>query len=263
MHQPGFEWTGNAAGQFSPLSHRGHDVGVAAGYMAEQCVGMAVRRLGVGRDHDVGAEIQRPLAVGRHGGVVGHHDRARRMGRRRHRRDVADVEPGIGRGLDEHEAVTVEAAVEIGRGRAQIEAIRQAASGSARPAPASCSSRPTATRCGRRSSSKPKNTAAIAAMPDGKATARRIFEMAEHLFHGIPGRIVVAAVLADAGGIAGKMEGRGHRERQRHRVALGKFLTAQMGKAGGARSWTVGHGFCLCERMIGFWPDAMPGVALR
>ena len=66
--------------------------------MAEQHVGMAVRRLGVGGDDDVGAEIERALAEGRHRRVVDHQQRRRpHEPRSATAADVADVERRIGR----------------------------------------------------------------------------------------------------------------------------------------------------------------------
>ena len=71
-------------------------------------------------------------------------------------------------------------------------------------------------------------------MPEGKATQGASSRCAEHLLHRVPGRIVEAAILAEAGGIAGQVKDRGHGQRQRHRIALGELVAAQMGKAGRA-----------------------------
>ena len=89
--------------------------------MAEQHVGMAIRRFGVGRYDDVDAEVERALAVGRHRGVVRHYDRARGVRRGRDCGDVADIEARVGQGFQEDEPVAGETAIEIGRGRPQVE----------------------------------------------------------------------------------------------------------------------------------------------
>ena len=68
--------------------------------MAEQHVAVAGGGLGVGGDHDVGAEIQRALQQRCHGGVVDDHDGPGLMGAGGGLSDVAEVEAGIGRGLD-------------------------------------------------------------------------------------------------------------------------------------------------------------------
>ena len=87
--------------------------------------------------------------------------------------------------------------------------------------------------------SSAKNTAEIAAMPDGKATARRVLEMAEHVFDCVPGRIVEAAILVEAGGIARQMKDRRHGQRQRDGVALGEIRRRADGRGAAARDCGV------------------------
>ncbi len=78
---------------------------------------MSIGRLGVGSEQDVGVEIQRALAIGCHGRVVGDDDCARSMGGLCHRPDVTDIKPRVGRGFDEHHAVSGKPAFEKRRGR--------------------------------------------------------------------------------------------------------------------------------------------------
>ena len=215
---------------------------IAAGDMAEQHVGMAVRRLGVGGDDDVGAEVERTLAVGRHGRVVGDDDRAGRVGGGCDGRDVANVEPGIGWASRRRPDGSRQSRRRESTRSAACRWRRPSASGSARPARASCSSRRTAGGCGRRPCSRPKNTAEIAAMPDGKAThgassrwpsssstasqvglSKRPYWLKPA---GSPGRWYIAAMV----------------ERQRHRIALGELPRRRWARRAARDCGCFGHG---------------------
>ena len=82
--------------------------------------------------------------------------------------------------------------------------------------------------------SRPKNTAEIAAMPEGKPTHGASSRCASMCSTASQVGIVEAAVLTEAGGIARAVEHRGHGQRQRDGIALGKSVAAQMGKGGRA-----------------------------
>jgi hypothetical protein len=86
--------------------------------VAEEEVAVAVRGLGVGRDDEVRAEVEGPLAEGRHGGVVDDDEGADAASALRHQRQVAHVEPRVRGGLDPHQAVAAEAALREGGGGA-------------------------------------------------------------------------------------------------------------------------------------------------
>ena len=175
-------------------------VRVAAGDMAEQHVGMAVRRLGVGGDDDVGAEVERALAVGRHRRVVGDDDRAGRVGGGRDRGDVADVEAGIGRASrrrpggsrrSRRRERSRSGAVSNGDAERLQEALRKhprrvVAVGRQQDAVAGSSA-------GRRR--PPRSPPCRTGRRRHGASSR----CAEQLLDGIPGRIVEAAILAEAG----------------------------------------------------------------
>jgi hypothetical protein len=120
MHQPGFEWSGNAAGNFAPAGHGGDDIGIAAGHMAEQHVGVAIGCLGVGGNDDIGAMVERPLAERCHGRVVDDKDRAGFVNSIGNGGDIADIQPRIGRGFDKRQPIAIEAAIEEGRGRPDV-----------------------------------------------------------------------------------------------------------------------------------------------
>src|SRR5262249_58762612 len=75
-----------------PISFR-----VARRDVAEEEIAVPGQPLGVGREGEIGAEIERPLAEDRRGRVVDDDERALGVRRIGERPDVADVEPRVDR----------------------------------------------------------------------------------------------------------------------------------------------------------------------
>ncbi len=88
-------------GQLFMIGRIGRDHGAA------DHVGMAVDVFGGRVDHDVGAQLQRPLQGGRQEGVVARHLGPRGMGAATDLGDVGDAQQGVGRGLDQHQLAPV------------------------------------------------------------------------------------------------------------------------------------------------------------
>ena len=203
--------------------------GIAAGDMAEQHVGMAVGRLGVGGNDDISAEVERALAEGRHRRVVDDKDRARPVNGFGNRRNVADVQSRIGGGFDEGQAITVEAAIEEGRGRPDII-------GDAKRLEEAIGQRPGGVIAIRRQQDavpgleQPKKHRRDRGHSGWEGDTWRIFQMRQHMLDRVPCRVAETAVLIEAGSVAWRVKNGGHRQRQGNWIALGKAAAAQMGK---------------------------------
>src|SRR5690606_21179556 len=103
------------------LLHCRNDLGVAACDMAEQDVGMTVRRLCIGRHYHVGAVFEGALAEWRHRCVVDYENAPAGMDRFRHRGDVANIQSRIGRRLGIYKPVTFKTSIQNGSGRARVD----------------------------------------------------------------------------------------------------------------------------------------------
>ncbi len=103
QHQPGVERAGHRADRVLVEGDPLGDVEVAHDQRPADDVGVAAGVLGGGVHHHVGAEGERLLQVGRGEGVVDDEQRARVVGHRGQRRDVADVEQRVGGRLEPHQ----------------------------------------------------------------------------------------------------------------------------------------------------------------
>ena len=101
VQKPRLERAGDGAGQTAVFADAGDEGDVAAGDVAEQHIGMAGGGLGVGGDHDIGAEVERALQIGGHGGVVGDDEGPGGVGAGTKRRDIKDIKAGVGGGFDQ------------------------------------------------------------------------------------------------------------------------------------------------------------------
>ena len=126
QQQPRLERPRDGARQRAPLARRFQRGVVARGEVPHQHVRVPARRLRVGRDDDVGAEIERALQVRRHRRVVDGEPGAGGVRAFGDEGEVARVEPRVRRRLGEHQRCARERRVREVGGRvlAQLDAER-------------------------------------------------------------------------------------------------------------------------------------------
>ena len=151
--------------------------------------------------------------------------------------DVAEIERRVGRSLQEDQPVARKTAVEIAAGRPQVEGnaerFQEALGKHARRVVAVRRQQDTVAAFEQAEEHRGNRGHA-----GRKGDRRRILEMRQHVLDRFPCRIVEAAILAKARGIARKGEDRRHDQRRRYRFALGELLPPGMPRDGGSGQWT-------------------------
>ena len=230
--------------------------------VTEQHVRMSVRRLGVGGHDDVGAQVERPLAVGSHGRVVCDDDGARLVGGGGDGGDVANVEIGVGGRFEQDKTVAFKAAIEKACRRAGVDR--------------------NAHRLQEPVGQHPRRVVAVGRQKDAIAGPQQAeqdcrdrshagrkgdgggrLQMAEQLLDRVPGRVVETTILVEARRVAWKVVHRRHGQRQRHGIALLEPGAAQMGEARGARLRRFGHGRFMGASYLSGYLNEFAALTLR